>query len=75
MVVAAIALLVSALVAAYTQSESFREGVATVFEAVKSTIETVIGVVVSYLKEKFAEIKKFWDENGTQILQAVEKSI
>lgn len=74
LVVAAIALLVSALVAAYTQSESFREGVATVFEAVKSTIETVIGVVVSYLKEKFAEIKKFWDENGTQILQAVEKA-
>lgn len=74
LIVAAIALLVAGFVAAYNQSESFREIVNGVFSSIQSTIETVIGIVVTYLQEKLALIKQFWDENGTQILQAVENA-
>lgn len=73
-IVGVIGALVAALVAAYTQSETFREGVNTVFEAIKSTIENVIGIVVAYLQERLEMIRQFWDENGTQILQAVENA-
>ena len=72
--VAAIALLTAGMVAAYNQSETFREGVAVIFEAIQSTIQTVIEVVVTYLQEKLEVIRQFWDENGAQILEACENA-
>lgn len=70
--VVAIGLLGAALVAAYNHSETFRDGVQTIFEAIETTIRTIIEVVVTYLQEKLSQILQFWDENGAQILQAVE---
>lgn len=73
-VIGAIALLGIGLVALWKKSETFRNIVTEVFEAIKSKVQTAIGVVVGFLKEKLAMIKQFWDENGTQILQAVNNA-
>jgi len=70
--VLAIAAIGAALVALWQNSESFRNGVTSVFEAIKSVAVTVFETVASFIGEKIAQIKQFWDENGTQILQAVE---
>lgn len=72
LVVAAIAGLGLALVAAYQNSETFRENVNNVFQAIKDVAVTVFETVASFIGEKIAQIKQFWDQNGTQILQAVE---
>lgn len=72
LVVAAIVGLGIALVAAYQKSETFRENVNNVFQAIKEVAVTVFETVASFIGEKVAQIKQFWDENGTQILQAVE---
>ncbi|WHP42983.1 hypothetical protein QIX46_08210 [Lysinibacillus boronitolerans] len=58
--------------AAYQSSESFRENVNTVFQAIKDLAVTIFESVASFIGEKIAQIKQFWDQNGTQILQAVE---
>lgn len=72
LVVAAIAGIGIALVAAYQSSETFRENVNTVFQAIKDIAVTVFESVASFIGEKIAQIKQFWDQNGTQILKAVE---
>ncbi|UKL30012.1 tail tape measure protein [Bacillus phage PK2] len=71
-VIAVIALVGVALIALWKNSETFREGVIQVFNAVKEKVTQAMGIVVSFLKEKLEQIKTFWNENGTQILQAVE---
>lgn len=72
LVVAAIVGLGIALVAAYRNSETFRENVNKVFQAIRDVAVTVFETVASFIGEKIAQIKQFSDENGTQILQAVE---
>lgn len=72
LVVAAIVGLGIALVAAYHNSETFRENVNKVFQAIRDVAVTVFETVASFIGEKIAQIKQFWDENGTQILKAVE---
>ncbi|WP_052344194.1 hypothetical protein [Bacillus ndiopicus] len=72
LVVAAIAGIGIALVAAYENSETFRENVNNVFNQIKDIAVIVFEAVASFIGEKIALIKQFWDENGTQIMQAVE---
>lgn len=72
LVVAAIVGLGIAFVAAYHNSETFRENVNKVFQAIRDVAVTVFETVASFIGEKIAQIKQFWDENGTQILKAVE---
>jgi TP901 family phage tail tape measure protein len=71
-IIAVIALLVAGLAIAYAKFEPFRNKVNAVFTAIKEKVTQAIGVVVAFLKEKLAQIKQFWDENGQQILQAVQ---
>ncbi|WP_286231320.1 phage tail tape measure protein [Neobacillus mesonae] len=71
-VVAAIGLLVGAFVYAYNESETFRNGVATVFQKIKDVALLVFGIVRDFIMEKVSEIRQFWDENGAQISKAVE---
>lgn len=71
-VIGIITALTAAIVAAYNKSETFREIVHSVFNSIKSVIESAIGTVTDFLKEKLDTIKKFWEENGTQIALAVE---
>lgn len=42
------------------------------FETIKSIALPILQDAISFIREKFAEIKKFWDENGAQIIEAVK---
>lgn len=70
-VVAGIATLGAALVAAYVHFDGFKEKVDSVFLAVKEIATTVLTTVVSFVKGQLSQLTAFWNENGTQILQAV----
>jgi len=70
--VLAIGGIVAALVAAYSQSETFRDGVATVFGAIRDFVVEAFGRVSDFVTERIQLIKDFWDENGSQIQQAFE---
>lgn len=70
--VAAIGLIVTALIKAYNESETFRNAVSSAFENIKNVALQVFEIVASFIGEKIAQIKQFWDENGTQILQACQ---
>lgn len=72
LVVAAIVGLGVALVAAYQNSETFRENVNNVFQAIRDVAVTVFETVASFISEKISQIKQFWDTEGAQILQAVQ---
>lgn len=62
----------AALVALWQNSETFRSGVTSIFENIKSVAVTVFETVASFIGEKIAQIKQFWTENGAQILQAAD---
>lgn len=46
----------------------------TVFQVVAQVITAALNVVVPFVKEKLAQIKQFWDENGTQIMAACKNA-
>ena len=71
-VIAGIGLFVAALIAAYNHSTTFRDTVNAVFNKIKEVALLVFETVASFIGEKIAQIKQFWDENGIQILQAVQ---
>ncbi|MEK5038904.1 phage tail tape measure protein [Sporosarcina sp. FSL K6-3457] len=56
----------------WTKSETFRTTVTTAFEVLKNAVTIAIGHISSFVQEKLAAIKTFWDENGAQFLAAVE---
>lgn len=81
-VIAALAGLAVGLMVAYKRSETFRDIVnkawsmikdkaMEVFNFLKPYIEQAMSAVTGFIQSKLAQIKKFWDENGTQIMQAV----
>jgi len=72
LIVAGIAALIAILVWAYNEFETFRNIVDSVFSTIKEVVMAALSVVVSFIKSKLDEVKAFWDENGKQILQAVE---
>lgn len=71
-VIAALALLGTAFVALWNNSETFRDGVTSAFAQVREVAFTAFEFVSSFIQEKIAQIKEFWDENGAQFLEAVE---
>ncbi|WP_034801237.1 phage tail tape measure protein [Exiguobacterium oxidotolerans] len=82
LVIAGLVALGAAFVVLYNKSETFRAGVTSTWEAIKSAAMSVFNfikpfvmqamdAVGAFIGQKLAEIKTFWDENGTQILQAV----
>ncbi|MER2132586.1 MAG: hypothetical protein ABS896_09250 [Carnobacterium inhibens] len=70
--IAAIAGLATAFVALWQNSETFRTNLTSVFEAIKNVAVIVFETVASFIGEKIAQIKSFWDTEGAQILQAAE---
>jgi len=70
--IAAIAGLATAFVALWQNSETFRNNLTTVFEAIKNVAVMVFETVASFIGEKISQIKSFWDSEGAQILQAAE---
>ena len=71
-IIAAIVAFGIALVALWRNSETFRDGVTSVFNKIKAVAIEVFEIVSSFIQEKLASIKSFWDQNGAQFLQAVE---
>lgn len=53
---------------------SIWETVKVVFEAIKQIIQTILSFVVPWVQEKLKVIQKFWDENGEQIMKAVQNA-
>lgn len=83
LVIAAIAGLAAALVVAYKRSETFRNIVngawdaikakaMTVFNFLKPYIQQAMTAITGFAQQKLGQLKQFWDQNGTQILQAVK---
>lgn len=70
-IIAGILLLAGAFILLWTKSETFRNAMITIFEAVKEKVLTAFGIVKDFLLEKFTEIKAFWDQIGPQFLEAV----
>lgn len=71
-VVAGIALLVAGFKWLWDNSEVFRETMKEVWEKIGNAVKDGVAAAVDFAKEKFAEIKQFWDENGPQIMTAIE---
>lgn len=71
LVIAGITALIAVFVLAWNHSETFRNVVTAAFNKIKEVALIVWEAVSSFIMEKINQIKAFWDQNGTQILQAV----
>jgi hypothetical protein len=71
-IIAGIGLLVGAFVLAYNKIEPFKDLVDRTFFKAKELILSAIGSIVSFVKSKMTQLQKFWDQNGTMILQVVK---
>lgn len=83
LIAAAIVALIVVLAQLYKSNEEFRNKVNEIwtsvqerfsgaFKVIKDVATTVMKEVVSFLSEQLDKLKAFWDENGTQILAAVQ---
>lgn len=48
------------------------ESIGRMFETAKSIVMPILTDLIAFVKEQFGQIKQFWDENGAQIIQAVQ---
>lgn len=81
--IAAIAGIIAIVILAYNKIDWFREGIdqiwntiqqstSVAFEAIKKTIDTIVGSVVSFVKSQLEVFKAFWEENGAFISASVK---
>lgn len=47
---------------------------ARIFESVKSIALPILTEIITFVKSTLDNLKQFWDENGTQIIQAVQNA-
>ena len=84
-VAAAIVGLTAFLVHLWKTNEGFRNAVINAWNSIKSAIigawnfiqpyiQTVIDTVTSFVQQKLAQMKAFWDQHGEQIIQAVQNA-
>lgn len=82
---AAVVALIAGLVLAYQKVGWFRDMVNSAFEAIKiKAVEIFNGLVAiitpafeaikAFVMAKLAEIKAFWDQHGTQVVQAIQNA-
>lgn len=71
LIVAGVAGLVAGLTYLYNTNETVRNAINSAWESIKSVALSVWGVISEFIMGQVDKIKKFWEENGTQILQAV----
>jgi tape measure domain-containing protein len=58
----------------FSGSGGLGESFGKIFATAKSIVMPILSEIVSFVKEKIAMIKQFWDENGAQIIQAVQNA-
>lgn len=68
--IAALVAVGAALVYAYNTSETFRNGVQTVFQAIVAFVTPILNDFIAFIKGVFGQIIVFWNENGAMIKQA-----
>lgn len=56
------------------QVTSFKDGVVTAFQNLKTFVQPAIAAVSSFVGEKIKEIKAFWDADGQQFVQAIKNA-
>lgn len=72
LIITAIALLTAGFIYLYNTSETFRDIIHSVFEAVQTVIMEVIGVVTEFIMEVWGGIVEWWQENNEAILMVTE---
>jgi tape measure domain-containing protein len=58
----------------FSGSGGLGESFGKIFATAKSIVMPILSEIVSFVKEKIAMIKQFWDENGAMIIQAVKNA-
>lgn len=58
----------------FTSSESIFTPFINVFNTLLPHIQTAFSGIVTFIQSQLAVIKQFWEENGTQIMQAVKSA-
>lgn len=71
LVIAAIAGLTAGLVYLYNTNDSVRASINEAWESIKEVALSVWGTISDFVMTQIDKIKVFWEENGTQILEAV----
>src|SRR5690606_27938037 len=71
-VIGVIAGLIALFVALYRTNEDFRNLVQTVWEAVKTTISTVIQTISDFVMQVWGSLVEWWNANGEMIMQAAQ---
>jgi len=78
LIIGALALLGTGFVLLYKNSETFRNGVQNALNKLKelasqalTAIQPAIQAVIQFFKNQLAVLQKFWQENGTVIMQAL----
>lgn len=54
--------------------QSIRDTIMVVFQAILTIAQEVLSVLVPFTQEKLAELREFWNENGQQIMEAVQNA-
>ncbi|WZY01862.1 phage tail tape measure protein [Bacillus sp. FSL W7-1360] len=57
-----------------TRLQVFGDGVKTVFQTLKQLVLQAVSVMTDFAREKFGQLSAFWDQNGNQILQALQNA-
>ncbi|WP_226047172.1 hypothetical protein, partial [Klebsiella pneumoniae] len=68
--IAAITGLVAVGVLLYKNWDTIKAKTAEVWSGIQPIISQAMGAISSFVNAKLQEIKSFWDQNGTQIVQA-----
>ncbi|ASA22079.1 phage tail tape measure protein [Paenibacillus donghaensis] len=71
LIIVGVAALVAGLVYLYKTSDTVRDTMNSAWESIKSVALSAWGAISAFVMGQIDKIKKFWDTNGTQILQAV----
>jgi phage-related protein len=72
-IIDAVTSFIAKLAEALNSSETFKNGVTTIFNTIKTVVLQVFGAVRDFVLQKAEEIRTFWQQNGEQIRQATEK--
>lgn len=74
LVVVAIAAFVAALVYLYNTNETVRDVINRVWDAILSTVMSVVEIVSTYIKSVFGGILSWWKDNQEMILEAARNA-
>lgn len=70
--IALIGALVAAIIYLWNTSESFREIVIAVFNAIRDVIMQVVDIVVSYVMDMWGNLVSWWNEHNQMIIEAAQ---